>query len=562
MRNLVSNVQLQSSRFGLVFGFRQTEPRLTGNTLSRENVYFAGSAMNTNATNQQLCALSDKELLTRLSLETQAARRIYEVEGQTRCDSVELDGGCELLLKREDLSQVHSYKWRGSYNKIASIHEAGFTGDLICASAGNHAQGVAVAAARLKLKATIFMPLSTPLLKQRSVRNFGGEFVEIRLCGDSFDQASAQAHKFADETGGTIIAPYDDIKVVAGQAMIGVELSNAIKKTPTHAFLEIGGGGMASGVASVLRKKYPNIKLIGVEAAGQNSMGVSVAAGSRQTLEELDRFCDGTAVATPGELPFRLCSLLLDEFTTASNDEVCQAIQFLWQKKRIMVEPSAALGVAAAQKYGLTKDDYALTVLSGSNVDFMALPKIAKRGQLDRPEERFFCFEIGEEPGSLIGLLDQFFSNMNIIDFQYGKVAQGIARPVIGIEVPATDAKALEVFFQREDLPPHEEVTGQAATEFRVIPFVPDTLSHPFFAVLTFPNRPGALRDFMRVASEWSNVCYMNYTDSGQTEGQALMGFEFENELRKTSFQIWLDEAKIRFEPISIEKVLHSKTTN
>ena len=514
--------------------------------------------MNHNATNEELCALSDRELLTRLSLETQAARRIYEVEGQTRCDSVTLDSGCELLLKREDLSKVHSYKWRGSYNKIASIVEKGFGGTLVCASAGNHAQGVALSAARLKFQATIFMPLSTPLLKQRAVRKLGGPFVEIRLCGDSFDQASEEAYRFAAETGAEMIAPYDDIKVVAGQSMIGVELSNAVRRTPTHAFLEIGGGGMASGVSSVLRKRYPDIKIIGVEAAGQNSMGLSVAAGERKTLEELDRFCDGTAVATPGELPFRLCSILLDEFTIATNDEVCQAIQFLWQKNRIMVEPSAALGVAAAQKYELTENDYAITVLSGSNVDFMALPKIAKRGQTDRPEERYFCFEIGEKPGELIGLLDQFFSNMNIIDFQYGKVANEVARPVIGVEVPAADAEALEVFFKRDDLPKHEEVTGQAATEFRVIPFRPDTLSHPFFAVVTFSNRPGALRDFMRGASKFANVCYMNYTDSGQTEGQALMGFEFENKSKRDQFTAWLEDSATRHDPIAIDQVLHS----
>ena len=136
-------------------------------------------------------------------------------------------------------------------------------------------------------------------------------------------------------------------------------------------------------------------------------------------------------------------------------------------------------------------------------------------------------------------------------------MANEVARPVIGIEVPAADARALETFFQRDDLPKHEEVTGQAATEFRVIPFRPDTLSHPFFAVVTFSNRPGALRDFMRGASGLSNVCYMNYTDSGQTEGQALMGFEFENELSKSSFQTWLNEAEIRYEPIAIEQVLH-----
>ena len=513
--------------------------------------------MNEIASLENLCALEDHELLARLGIETQAAlRRVYELEGQTPFESVTLDSGCELGLKREDLSQVHSYKWRGSYNKIASMFAAGFKGDLVCASAGNHAQGVALSAKKMELKATIFMPLSTPLLKQQSVRNFGGDFVDIRLSGDSFDQSLATAQAHAAENGGAMIPPYDDLHVVAGQSTIGVEMANSIRQTPTHAFLEIGGGGMAAGVASVLRKKFPDIKLIGVEAAGQNSMGLSVAAGERRTLEELDKFCDGTAVATPGELPFRLCRVLLDEFMTATNDEVCQAIQFLWEKKRFMVEPSAALGVAAAQKHNLGPNDYAITVLSGSNVDFMALPKIAKRGQKNRPEERFFCFEIGEKPGALIGLLDQFFSNMNIIDFQYGKVDNEAAKPVIGVEVPAADAVALDKFFERTDLPPHEEVTGRAATDFRVIPFHPDSLSQPFFAVITFSNRPGALRDFMRVVSQRANVCYMNYTDSGQTEGQALMGFEFPDEAAQFDFINWLSASKIRYTAIDVDEVL------
>jgi len=513
--------------------------------------------MNDVSSLSKLCALGDGELLAKLAGETTAALgRIYLLESPTPFDTVILDSGCELGLKREDLSQVHSYKWRGSYNKIASMVDAGFNGALVCASAGNHAQGVALSANRMQLKATIFMPLSTPLLKQQSVRDFGGEFVDIRLHGDSFDQSLLQAQQFAAANGGELIPPYDDLQVVAGQSTIGSELASGIKRTPTHAFLEIGGGGMAAGVSSVLRKKFPGIKLIGVEAAGQNSMGISVAAGQRQTLEELDKFCDGTAVATPGELPFRLCSLLIDEFMTATNDEVCQAIQFLWEKKRFMVEPSAALGVAAAQKYGLGPSDYAITVLSGSNVDFMALPKIAKRGQKHAPEERFFCFEIGEKPGALIGVLDQFFSNMNIIDFQYGKVSGEVARPVIGVEVPAADAAALEVFFKRSDLPPHEEVTGRAATEFRVIPFRPDALSHPFFAVVTFSNRPGALRDFMRGVSERANVCYMNYTDSGQTEGQALMGFEFDDEAIQFAFINWLAASGIRYQAIDAREVL------
>jgi len=231
--------------------------------------------------------------------------RIYTVDSETPTDSMMLDNGCVIHLKREDTSKVHSYKWRGAYNKIANLLESGFTGPIVAASAGNHAQGVAIAAAGKQLKATIFMPVSTPMVKQDAVRMFGGEFVEIQLVGDSFDESSVAANAFAAETGGTLIPPYDDLLVIAGQSTIGVELLNALSEKPTHAFLPIGGGGMAAGVASVLKRLSPETKLIGVEAVDQNSMGVSIAGGQRETVGLLDRFCDGTAVAIPGELPRR-----------------------------------------------------------------------------------------------------------------------------------------------------------------------------------------------------------------------------------------------------------------
>ena len=319
---------------------------------------------------------------------------------------------------------------------------------------------------------------------------------------------------------------------------------------------------MAAGVASVLRDLFPDIRIIGVEAEGQNCMGLSVAAGSRQTLTEIDKFCDGTAVATPGEVTFRICQMLVDEFLTVSNDEVCQAIQFLWQELRIIVEPSAGIGVAAARKYALQSSDRPVTVLSGSNVDFSLLPKIAKRGQPDRPAERYFAFEIGERPGELIQLLDQFFGNMNIIDFQYGKVADDRAFPVIGIEVPQSAMDQLNVFLASDQVLPYKELTGTALSEFRVIPFRADSLSHPWFATVTFSNRPGALRDFMRGVSEWANVCYMNYTDSGQTEGQALMGFEFDTAKGQELFIGWLKETGMEFVPIDMDAIRHFMPAN
>ena len=500
--------------------------------------------------------LSDAELLLALQSETKLAlERVYQLEQPTPLDSVELENGCQLMLKREDLSQVHSYKWRGSFNKILSMHQRGFTGAMVAASAGNHAQGVAIAANRLKLQATIYMPRSTPLLKQESVKKFGGQHVEIRLHGDSFDEASTEATKFAAESGGALIPPYDDLQVIAGQSTIGVEIADKLEQPPTHVFLEFGGGGMGAGVCSIVKQRFPDAKLICVEAIDQDCMGVSIANGKRTTIENLDRFCDGTAVTCPGELPFRICKQLLDECVTVSNDQVCQAIQFLWQKNRIIVEPSAGLGVAAAMNYGLKPTDRPVTVLSGSNVDFMMLPTIARRGQVNPPVRRYYAFEIGETKGSLNGLLDSFLPDMNIIDFQYGKVAEDLAYPVIGVEVPQSAVGAMEEFLGGSDIPRHLDVTGTAAAEFRVIPFNIDLLHHPFFAVIEFPNRPGALGDFMTFTSQIASVCYMNYTDSGQTEGHALMGFEFENIGRQSTFLELLQETtKFEVVPMAIVK--------
>jgi threonine dehydratase len=501
---------------------------------------------------------TDAELFELLARESEtAASRIYELDSPTRVDTLELpENGIELALKREDLSHVHSYKWRGAFNKIKSMHESGFSGNLVAASAGNHAQGVAIAAARLQLPATIFMPLSTPLLKQDSVKQFGGSFVEIRLCGDTFEGAALEAEKFTTETGGVFIPPYDDLHVIAGQSTIAREIIESGLE-PTHAFLQIGGGGMAAGVAFGLRQRFPNIKLIGVEAENQHSMKLSIEHGSRTKLNYVDRFCDGTAVSIPGKLTFRICAEMLDDCITVSNDEVCEAIQYLWQKLRLIVETSGAIGVAAAMKLQFADTDRPLAILSGSNVDFLMLPKIAMRGQAQRPETRYYAFEIGEQPGTLVGLLEQFEGNMNIIDFQYGQVHLNEAYPVIGIEVPHNALPRLEALLAQPQIPKHTEVTGSPASEFRVIPFTVDLLKLPFFAIVEFPNRPGALRDFMRSAGQFASVCYMNYQDTGQTEGTALMGFDFESLGKQSGFFEWLAESNQKFQVIDLEVVRH-----
>lgn len=502
------------------------------------------------------------QLLADLEQQSQLALgRIYEIDDPTPIEPMALDSGCVVDLKREDTSKVHSYKWRGSFNKIKSLIEAGFDGPIVAASAGNHAQGVAIAAAGNRLRATIFMPLSTPIVKQNAVREFGGEFVEIRLVGDSFDEASAEAIRFAEASGAALIPPYDDLLVIAGQSTIGIEILDQLKRKPTHAFLPIGGGGMAAGVASVFKRLSPETKLIGVEAVDQDSMGISYREGERKTVGLLDRFCDGTAVAIPGKLPFEICRALIDEFVTVTNAEVCDAIQELWQRKRIIVEPSAALGVAALFKTKLSATDRPVTVLSGSNVDFLMLPKIARRGLLNRPERRYVGYQLGEKPGELARLLDCFGKTVNIVDFQYGKVSELNGYPIIGVEVPQSDIKKLDSLLASSQMPEHFNVTGAAVIDFRVIPFNMDLFRYPYFAVIQFPNRPGALREFMRDAGRKANVCYMNYTDDGQTEGFALMGFEFDDLGKQTEFIEWLVETT-RFQPVPMDQVKHLNLAN
>lgn len=499
----------------------------------------------------------------------QAQQRVYQLDRQTDCQSLQLPSGRHLWLKREDRSRVHSYKWRGAFNKMASLVEAGNRGPMVAASAGNHAQGVALSAAKLGIEATIFMPRTTPELKQAAVRRFGGPSVDVQLVGDNYDQAASAAKEFLAH-GGTYLHPFDDLHVIAGQATIGLELAEQCE--PDLVLLTIGGGGMTSGVAAVMRRRFPNAKIVGVEAEGQHSMSLSVAAGERQQLSRVNRFCDGTAVAIPGELTFQLCSLLLDDIWVVNDREVCTAIEWLWDEIRSVVEPSAAIGVAAAlatdpssliqkpeleplfDRLQLPPNPKVVAVLSGANVDFLTLPTIARKGRLSLKVKRYYQFEIPERSGTLIGLLDQFMADMNIIDFQYGKTKSDRAFPVIGVEGPEDELNQFEKKMQTMPLHFHP-VTNSLTVEYRVVPFNTDIAQHPIFATIDFPDRPGALREFMHRLTGRTNVCYFNYTETGQSVGQALMGFEFPSLDAQTQFRQQTADLGVGFSEIPLSDI-------
>ena len=474
-----------------------------------------------------------------------ARQRVYEIGQPTPLQSIHLeDPNFELFVKREDLSHIHAYKWRGAYNRMAQLSSDELARGVVTASAGNHAQGVALSARKLNTHTVIYMPLSTPRMKQVAVQQHGGELVEIRLCGDSYDAASTAAHACSNNEGKTYIHAYDDLAVMAGQGTLADEIVMSGKGTFNVAFLQVGGGGMAAATATWLKLHYPSIHIIGVEGVEQASMAAAVKAGAPVVLDKVDVFCDGTAVRKAGTLTHQVCSEVVDEWMTVSNDEVSAAIQFLWESLRSVPEPSGAMGVAAVLK---RKNELAgkrvLSVLCGANMDFEQLATIARRSAVGAARRHYLRIEIKEQAGAMNALLNALPDSVNIVDFQYGKTHATAANPVIGFDVDPMQYTVLIKALNDGGFS-FEEVTSETDVAFRLIHYVSKLLRHPFFITLEFHERPGALGEFLRAVSPYSNLCYFNYIYSGERVGRALLGFEFDTADQHANFEQVLDSAK------------------
>lgn len=454
-----------------------------------------------------------------------ARRVVYELDRATPLEEMQFGFGGRYLIKREDRSAIRSYKWRGAYYKIASLVAAGQVGGVVAASAGNHAQGVAISAAALQVPAVIFMPTTTPWLKREAVRRWGGEWVTLHLCGDTFDEASAGAVAFAEQHGGCMIHPFDDRQVIAGQATIAWEMVEADPGFEVL-YVPVGGGGLASGLAFALKQMLGHpCRVVGVEVEGQASMSQSMELGCRVRLEQVDKFCDGTAVREPGELNFQICRSMLDEMITVTNQEVCLAMQAFWEAARLVPEPSGAVAMAGAMsRWGRQAEERTGVIVSGGNMDFQTLPRVVRQAAVSQRNRVYFRCRIRETSGALIGLLDHFLDDWNIVDFQYGKSDRESAWPVLGIEVTRGERERLMERFSGCSTE-MEWVTCPTA-EFRMIPLRMELCQSPMFLRVLFPNRPGALRQLMRRISHATNICYFNFQDSGELEGRALIGFE------------------------------------
>jgi len=343
-----------------------------------------------------------------------------------------------VFLKREDLQMVRSYKIRGAYNKIRSIAPETLKKGIVCASAGNHAQGVAFSCSKLQIIGSIFMPTTTPKQKIEQVKMFGREFIEIVLTGDTFDAANAAAIAFAAESGRTFIPPFDDPKVMEGQGTIGREILNQAKVKLDYVFVPIGGGGLASGLGSYFKMMSPETKIIGVEPGGAPCMKAAIDAGELVELEHIDKFVDGAAVKKAGALTYQVCKEVLDDIVVVPEGAVCTTIIQMYNKSAIVVEPAGALASAALRFYAdEIKGKNVACIVSGSNNDITRMEEIREKSLLYEGLKHYFIVNFPQKSGEVLSFIrDVIGPEDDLVYIQYiKKTNKNFGPALIGIEL-------------------------------------------------------------------------------------------------------------------------------
>jgi len=434
-----------------------------------------------------------------------------------------------VLLKREDLQPVHSFKLRGAYNKIARLSDAERARGVITASAGNHAQGVALAARRLGLTAWIVMPRTTPQLKVDSVKALGGKAI---LHGDAYDDAREHALKLVAEKGMTMVHPYDDPEVIAGQGTIAREMLEQYPEPIDAVFVPVGGGGLLAGVAAWIKALSPKTRVIAVEPEDSNCFDAAWKAGRRVTLPQVGLFADGVAVKQIGEETFRVARHLVDETILVSVDEISAAIRDMFYEKRALPEPAGALAVAGIKRWvqekGVTGKTLA-AVISGANVNFDRLRHIAERAELGDDAEALLAVTIPERPGSFKQFLKQI-GRRTVTEFNYRYASPREAHVFLGVRLTEGQAEREAIIAAlREHGYPVTDMTGNEMAKLHVRFMVggrcPGLADERLFR-FEFPERPGAALDFLQaVGSRW-NISLFHYRNHGAAYGRVLCGLQ------------------------------------
>jgi threonine dehydratase len=460
------------------------------------------------------------------------AARVYDVAIESPLDvmnrlSRRLNN--RVLLKREDLQPVFSFKLRGAYNKISGLPPDLLEKGVICASAGNHAQGVALAAQRLGAKATIVMPRTTPAIKIQAVRDRGGKIV---LFGDTYDEAYQHARQLEAEKGLTFIHPYDDPEVIAGNGTIGMEILRQHPDPIAAIFIAVGGGGLIAGVATYIKFLRPDIKIIGVEPNDAASMYEALKQGYRVTLEQVGIFADGVAVRQVGEETFRLAQKLVDEVIVVSIDEICAATKDIFDDTRSIAEPAGALGVAGLKKYvertGVTGKNL-IALNCGANINFDRLRHVAERAELGERREALLAVTIPEQPGSFRKFC-QTIGKRSITEFNYRYADSRQAQVFAGVQLSEGEEEKNRIIDAlREHGYPVIDMSDNEMAKLHVrymvgghAPGLRDEILYRF----QFPERPGALLKFLTGMAHGWNISLFHYRNHGSDYGRVLIGIQ------------------------------------
>ncbi len=375
-----------------------------------------------------------------------AAQRLQGIVVHTpleRDDDLSAEFGAEVYLKREDLQPVRSYKIRGAYNKIRSLSDDDLRRGVSCASAGNHAQGVAYAVRKLGIRGVIYMPRTTPAQKVERVRSIGGEHVRIVLCGDVFDEAESEALERAREDGSIFVHPFDDPLVIEGQGTVGKEILDDAPAAIDYLFVPVGGGGLAAGVGSWFKAMSPATRVIGVEPAGAPSMVEARRAGHVVTLESIDAFTDGAAVRRVSERTFEVCQEVLDDVVLVPEGRICSMILRMYNDHGIIVEPAGALASAALEDFrGSIRGKFVVAIVSGGNNDFRRIEEIRERALIHEGKKHYFIVRFPQRAGALRQFLNEVLGpEDDITHFQYSKKTDRERGPaVVGIELTSRNA--------------------------------------------------------------------------------------------------------------------------
>lgn len=435
--------------------------------------------------------------------------------------------GHEVLLKREDLQPVFSFKLRGAYTKMARLPRADLDKGVVAASAGNHAQGVALAAQRLSCRATIVMPATTPEIKVRAVASRGAD---VELFGDSYSDAYEHARRLERERGLTFVHAYDDLDVIAGQGTIGMEILRQRSRGLHAVFVPVGGGGLIAGIAAYLKRLAPDVKVIGVEPVDADAMRRSLMAGTRVRLDEVGLFADGVAVKEVGATTFRLCKGRVDEILLVDSDAICAAIQDVFEDTRSILEPAGALAVAglkawAAREGGPWKT--LVAIASGANMNFDRLRHVAERAAFGEKREALLAVTIPERPGSFRALCS-LIGRRSITEFNYRYASPEEAHVFVGLAVREEgEVAALLATFAAANLPALD-LSGDELAKLHLRHLVGgrSAAGHERLYRFEFPERPGALLSFLeRMRSDW-NISLFHYRYHGADHGRVLVGFQ------------------------------------